>query len=1096
MSVKFRVNRESPHGMVHLLSEEELSSIDMPSSPQKSIEEEEVEEKPPPSPLMMQNHTQRKLLPRHLTMIAIGGTIGTGLFLGSGAALATAGPLGALLGYLIMGSVMWSVTTTLGEMSAFLPVAGSFTNYAGRFVDPALGFATGWNYWYSYAITLPTEITAAAIVISYWKIDVPVAVWILIFLFATVAINMIGAGAYGETEFWLSIFKVLTIIGLIVCGFILVLGGGPDREVIGFKYWREPGAFNYMYSETPGGYFLATWAVFIQAAFSYQGTEIVAVTAAEAKNPRKTIPSALRSVFIRILLFYVLGVMVIGLLVPFNDPELLQLNEEDSGTADSSPFVIFIRRAGISGLPSIINAVILTAAFSAGNSDLYAASRTLYALALERRAPAIFAKCTDGGLPLYAVLATSTIGLLALLNVNAAGGSVFMWLLSFASVSGLITWATICLCYIRFYGALKVQGIDRSVLPYRAPFQPYSAWFGMISCIIIIVFNGFASLFPFHFVGFVSAYVGVPLFFAVYWGYKKYYHTRMVELNQVTFEMPHGTIEQEEEEELLPPPHNYWEKIQREPNAFKRTNDLAGFRMQRSTGSEGCHKQKTSIVVVSELKLQQLAMSGLDYRPCEAHSEEAFRSPFLVKECRLSFHFGFNFGVSKFLCRWRKKASAIDLAIPIVKVIQVQFATANGNVDKPPRQPQQRYDMMNDSRRPFPVDNTIKKRKKAGSFIQTNPTLRSLLSLKTSTPLEGLFTGWTERQKYEALRQLIDSAELSTEHQFQLLLQIDGNLKTNPMDVIPPELGLYVFSFLDRRDLSRAALVCRQWKELAYDRTLLIQKVKDGYMYCGTCSTLIGCEEDVLSRKYRLDFSLAFHVKILHNVDIGPLERVDFSNGTCFHVAAASCRKCKTELGVRYMPRPEEEQSSTDEDEEDETSHHVGAHHEIYDSLSSVSHGPVLDSTVGTFLLKKKMAYFPGEALVSTVTVCSSCGNHVGKEHNIISWNYCLRGSEAFQFSSLQNVSFGEPKRVSYSSGNYTVSDASCVGCHELIGIKYLQASDGQNAYKVGTFLVEKPKVKVISVTMQAASRDKRKNRRSSLLSLFSFLRKPAVASQ
>jgi len=377
-------------------------------------------------------------------------------------------------------------------------------------------------------------------------------------------------------------------------------------------------------------------------------------------------------------------------------------------------------------------------------------------------------------------------------------------------------------------------------------------------------------------------------------------------------------------------------------------------------------------------------------------------------------------------------------------------------------------------------------------------------NLRDKTSVDETFAGWTESQKLDALRQLIDRAALSSETQFQLLLQIDANLKVNPMNVVPPEVGLYIFSFLDRKDLSRAALVCHQWKELAYDRTLLIQKVKDGFMYCGTCTTLIGCEEDVMSRKYRLDFSLAFHVKILHNIDIGPLERVEYSNGAgAFHVAAASCRKCKTELGVRYMPKPEGETDTENDDENDEaTPHHITTHHEIYDNLATVSHGPVLDSTVGTFLLKKKMAYFPGEAIVAVLAVCTSCGNHVGKEQNIISWNYCLRGSEAFQFSSLQNVTFGDTKRVSYSSGSYTVSDASCVGCHELIGIKYLQATDGQNAYKVGTFLVEKPKVKVISVTVQPSTRDGKmngKNRRTSLLSLFSFLRKSstaAVASQ
>jgi len=402
------------------------------------------------------------------------------------------------------------------------------------------------------------------------------------------------------------------------------------------------------------------------------------------------------------------------------------------------------------------------------------------------------------------------------------------------------------------------------------------------------------------------------------------------------------------------------------------------------------------------------------------------------------------------------------------------------------------------------IDGSIKKRKKAGSYVpavgfpRSTPPRTVVKEIKT--PVDELFAGLTEGQKLAALKRLIDRAGLSTEHQFELLLQIDSKLKTNPMDVLPPELGLYIFNFLDRRDLARAAQVCQQWKALAYDRTLLIQKVRDGYMYCNTCTTLIGAEDDIISRKYRLDYSLAFHVKTLHNVDMGPLERVDFANGTSFHVAAASCRKCLTELGVRYMAQLDG--PNTENGEEDEEPRiQPPLHHEIYDNLNTVSHGNVPESTVGTFLLKKKMAYFPGEPLVAVLAVCSDCGNHVGKEQNIISWNYCLRGAEAFQFSSLQNVCFGDAKSVSYSSGQYTVADASCEQCHELIGIKYLQASDGQNAYKVGTYLVEKPKVKVISVNLQPSRRDSpevsggRRNRKPSLLSLFSFLRKP-VASQ
>ncbi|PRP86942.1 amino acid transporter [Planoprotostelium fungivorum] len=506
-----------------LSAAEELTVIDIE-------DKEKAEDKP------TTGQTQRKLKARHLSMIAIGGTIGSGLFLNSGQALASAGPVGALLGFAFMGLVVFSVTTSLGEMCAFLPIPGSFTNYATRFVDPALGFATGWNYWYSYAITLPAEITAAAIVISYWNSPVNIAVWITIFYVACFALNMIGADAYGEAEFWMAIIKVVTVIGLIILGFVLICGGGPTHDVVGFRYWKDPGPFNSIMVDNGGGYFLATCAVFVQAAFSYLGTEIVAVTSGEAENPTKTLPRAIKRVFIRIILFYLLGVFVIGMLIPSDDPRLLG----GSSDASASPFVIFIEIAQIQVLPSIINAVILTAALSAGNSDLYAASRTLYALAIEGKAPSFLKRCNKRGLPYFSVIVTGAFGLLAFLNVSQSGSKVFNWFILFTTVTGLAAWAVICLSYIRFHAALKYHKIDRNTLPYRSPLQPYSAWFGFVMCIIIIIFNGFTDFSPFDPISFVSSYGNIPIFFGLFFGYKFIKKTKIVPLSEVDFTMTKG----------------------------------------------------------------------------------------------------------------------------------------------------------------------------------------------------------------------------------------------------------------------------------------------------------------------------------------------------------------------------------------------------------------------------------------------------------------------------------------------------------------------------------------------------------------------------
>jgi len=432
----------------------------------------------------------RKLKNRHIAMISIGGVIGTGLFLSSANALRFGGPVGLLLGYAAVGTITYSVMVSLGEMISYLPIPGGHVTLAKRFVDPAFSFTMGWNYWYNWTIVLPAEISAAAILIDFWNKDTNLnAVWITIVMLVVIGINMCGAGVYGEAEFCFASIKVITITGLIILGIVLDLGGGPNHDRIGFRYWKNPGPF-VQFNEIPGatGRFLGWWAVMIQAAFSYIGTEIVAIAAGEAKNPRRNIPKAISRVYIRILLFYIGGVIVIGLLVPSNEESL---NLAD-GTAASSPFVIAIERAGIKALPSIINACLLTSAWSAGSSDLYTSSRALYGLAAAGNAPRIFLKTLPNGLPIASLIFCSAFACLAYMGVGAGSGKVFGWFSSMTSVAGLLTWAGISLTYIRFHAGMKAQGYNRKDLPFSSPLQPFAAWYALIFCLLIIFFNGFA----------------------------------------------------------------------------------------------------------------------------------------------------------------------------------------------------------------------------------------------------------------------------------------------------------------------------------------------------------------------------------------------------------------------------------------------------------------------------------------------------------------------------------------------------------------------------------------------------------------------------
>ncbi|KAL7412814.1 putative amino acid transporter [Mrakia frigida] len=469
---------------------------------------------------------KRNLKQRHLAMIALGGTIGTGLFVGSGSALATGGPVGCLLGYMIMGLAVYAMMVALGEMGTMYPDAQGFVGYTTRFVDPSIGFALGYNYWYSYAVTIPTELVACALVIQYWNATINQAAWITPLFVAIVIINFLGVQVYGEMEFWFSAIKIIAIVGLIIVGIVIDCGGGPNSTGYhGFTYWKNPGPFNQFEADDgtvisgTWGQFVAFWSVFVQAAFSFIGTEILGVTVGEAKNPRVAFPRAIKRTFWRILIFYVLSIFVVGLIVPSNSPRLLNNSGSD---ASASPFVIAIEEAGIKALPSIINAVLIVAAWSAGNSDLYAASRTLYALAIDGKAPKIFRYCNKAGLPVYCIGITALWGFIAYAAAGNNTAAVFDWLYNTSSITGLITWVCILGSYLRFYYGMKKQGLSRDNLPYKAPFQPYASWIGFFFFMLVILMNGFPIFIGDSFTGegLVATYICLPIFFCCWLPYK------------------------------------------------------------------------------------------------------------------------------------------------------------------------------------------------------------------------------------------------------------------------------------------------------------------------------------------------------------------------------------------------------------------------------------------------------------------------------------------------------------------------------------------------------------------------------------------------
>src|SRR5947207_921365 len=305
--------------------------------------------------------------------------LGTGLFVGSGAALARGGPASLVISFSLIGIMLFCTVHALGEMAVLFPVAGSFSSYSTRFLDPAWGFAMGWNYALQWLAILPLEIVAATLTVEFWNHGhINNDAWVSIYLVLILSINLFGVKGYGEAEFVFSIIKVVAIIGWIILGVILNCGGGRDGSYyIGGKYWHNPGAFK--------NGFKGLCSTFVTAAFAFAGTELVGLAAAETANPRKSLPTAIKQVFWRITLFYVVSLTLVGLLVPYTETRLLSGSSHADATA--SPFVIAIENASIIGLPAVMNVVIMVAVCSVGNSSIYGSSRTLAALAEQGQAP-------------------------------------------------------------------------------------------------------------------------------------------------------------------------------------------------------------------------------------------------------------------------------------------------------------------------------------------------------------------------------------------------------------------------------------------------------------------------------------------------------------------------------------------------------------------------------------------------------------------------------------------------------------------------------------------------------------------------------------
>ncbi|WWC68293.1 uncharacterized protein I206_102217 [Kwoniella pini CBS 10737] len=503
---------------------------------------------------------QRNMEQRHMQMIALAGTLGTGLFLGSGKTIAHGGPVGSLLAFILTGSIAYSMMVCVGEMAVYAPISGGYIHYIERWLNPSVGFAVGWQVCFQYCLFLPSEIIAASILISYWDTtfnNAHQAAYMIALMVGAAAINFFGVRWFGESEFFFAFIKIALVVGLIIAGLVVDLGGGPNHDRLGFRYWKDPGAFAEYHFSGNLGKFLGFFTNLLQAAGSFSGIESIAVAAAEVKNPRVALTKAIKRLFWRITIFYVLLIFIVGLLVPFNDSSLLQ----STGTAASSPFVIAFKRAGIKVLPSIINAAVLTSAFSAASSLMYSVSRMLYGLSLRGYAPRFFSKTTKKGLPIFSLCFVTIFYALSFMTLSKGASTVLNWLSNLNALIGFITWGTIAITYLRFKKGLEAQGIDRKGLHYYSRFQPWPAYWVIFWSGIIIIFNGWEVFTKGSWDGsnFVIAYITIPVFSILilgYWLVKRPKHLKIDELDMYSNIPSDEEVTYEE-----PPPKNWGVKV-------------------------------------------------------------------------------------------------------------------------------------------------------------------------------------------------------------------------------------------------------------------------------------------------------------------------------------------------------------------------------------------------------------------------------------------------------------------------------------------------------------------------------------------------------
>lgn len=418
-----------------------------------------------------QNRFKRSMKTRHLVMLSLGGVIGSGLFFNSGYIIATAGPAGAIIAYLIGALVVYLVMLCLGELAVSMPETGAFHTYAARYISPATGYTVAWLYWLTWAVALGSSLTAAGACMKQWFPNVDIWIWCLIFCCIIFILNVITTRFFAESEFWFSFIKVITIIVFIILGSAAIFGFIPMKDGTPAPFFSNLTASGWL----PNG----IWPIImtmVAVNFAFSGTELIGIAAGETVNPEKTIPLAIKTTIIRLIIFFVGTIAVLSALLPMEQAGVVQ-----------SPFVQVFSNIGIPYVADIFNFVILTAILSAANSGLYASGRMLWSLSNQGTLPKQFAQLSPRGVPIIALSVSMLGGLLALCTSVIAPDTVFLALNAISGFAVVAVWLSICASHYFFRREYLHSGKDIALLKYKAPFYPYVPIMGFIMCLIACI---------------------------------------------------------------------------------------------------------------------------------------------------------------------------------------------------------------------------------------------------------------------------------------------------------------------------------------------------------------------------------------------------------------------------------------------------------------------------------------------------------------------------------------------------------------------------------------------------------------------------------